>query len=193
VSWYRRKGIWPWFEVGPAEGADALLDALAAEGAWPVGFVHVSAGEPQPVDETPPEGVAVEPVDGDSVGMFAETLMAGRGVDAERLKAAAADLERWHQIPGMFPLLVRAEGVPAGAAVLFVRDGVGLLADSATLVEHRGRGVGTAGLNARVHLAADLGCYVLAGASEFGSATHLDFQRAGLVGGYTRALLHLGG
>src|SRR5882762_8307606 len=37
VRWYRHKGIWPWFDVAPGVGSDHLLDALAAEGAWPIG------------------------------------------------------------------------------------------------------------------------------------------------------------
>ena len=130
VSWYRRKGIWPWFEVGPSEGADALLDALAAEGAWPVASLQVSVGAPGPLgdamgDGRRAEGLSVEPVDGDSVGVFAETLMSGHAVEPDRLKQAAADLDNWHQLPGLFPLLARADGEPAGAAVLFVRDGCG--------------------------------------------------------------------
>jgi GNAT superfamily N-acetyltransferase len=193
VSWYRRKGIWPWFEVGPSEGADTLLDALAAEGAWPVGFVHVSIGAPLPLGDGAAEGLSVEPVDGDSVGVFAEALMLGHAVEADRLKQAAADLDNWHQLPGLFPLLARADGEPAGAAVLFVREGVGLLADASTLLAQRGRGVGAALLAARIQLAAELGCEFVAGFSRFGSTTHLGYQRSGLVSGYTRAVLHLGG
>lgn len=189
VSWYRRRGLWPWFDVGPAEGAEGVLDALAAEGAWPVGFLQVSVGAPRPI---PDDGeIVIEPVDGDTVGRFAATLAEGHSVPDPA--EVALDLGTWHQVPGLFPLLARIDDTLVGAAALYAEGGVGFLADSATLLPHRGRGVGAALLAERVRLAADLGCDVVAGVSRFGSSTHVDLQRAGLGAGYTRAVLHLGG
>jgi len=197
VSWYRRKRIWPWFEVGPGDGAEALLDALAAEGAWPVGFLQVSTGPPGDIadehDGRAGPAVVVEPVDGDAIGGFGTVLAAGHGADPAEHPDAVAEVARWHQVRGMVPLIGRIDGEMAGGAVLYAHDGAALLADSATVLGQRGRGVGTALLAERVRVAAALGCDVLAGTSRFGSPAHAAHQRAGLRGGYTRTVLHLGG
>ncbi len=195
VSWYRRRGIWPWFEVTPAEGADTLLDALAAEGAWPVALAQVAVGVPATPEGAGAPEVTVEPVDGDTIGAFGATRAEGHHlvVEGDEQAEAAADVARWHQHSGMFPLLARVQGEAAGAALLYAHGGVALLADTSTLLAQRGRGVGPALLGERLRLAADLGCDVAAGAAGFGSSTHLGYQRAGLVAGYTRAILHLGG
>ena len=97
VSWYRRKGIWPWFEVGPSEGADALLDALAAEGAWPVSFTQVSVGAPLPLgDGAYRLGIVQRMGDlratlkwADEIGQLAPLSVAGHKIALEQLDDTA--------------------------------------------------------------------------------------------------------
>src|SRR4029077_4956791 len=70
VRWYRHKGIWPWFDVAPGPGSDRLLDALAAEGAWPVGFSGTLVGEVKLTSVPLVGDVSVEAVDDATIDEF---------------------------------------------------------------------------------------------------------------------------
>jgi hypothetical protein len=79
-------------------------------------------------------------------------------------------------------------GQPAGVAILYLKDGFGLLADAATLPAFRGQGCQTILLHHRVVEAARQGCELLTSFVEFGSASHRNVERAGLRVAYTKAL-----
>src|SRR5258705_2513131 len=95
VRWYRHKGIWPWFDVAPGAGSDHLLDALAAEGAWPIGFSGTLVGQVKHTSVPVVGGVTIEKVDGATIVEFAATLVAGHEIDEERHDDAGADVEPW--------------------------------------------------------------------------------------------------
>lgn len=83
--------------------------------------------------------------------------------------------------------LAVCDGQPAGAAGLYVGDGVASLAFGSTLPTFRGRGIQTALLQARLRKAAELGCDLVAAQAALDVQSHRNLQRAGLAIAYTRA------
>jgi GNAT superfamily N-acetyltransferase len=193
VRWYRHKGIWPWFDVAPGPGSDRLLDALAAEGAWPIGFSGTLVGVVKLTSVPIVGDVRIETVDEATIGEFADTLVAGHDTDGQPDDDAAADVQPWLARPGTYLLTARIQGLPAGCAAVYVRDGIALLADAAVRAEARGRGVYHALVGARLQLARHLGCELVSARASFGTPVHRYLQQVGLASGYTRAVLRLGG
>jgi GNAT superfamily N-acetyltransferase len=193
VRWYRHKGIWPWFDVAPGPGSDRLLDALAAEGAWPIGFSGTLVGTVRLTSVPVVGDVRIETVDVATIGEFAETVVAGHATDGQRDDDAVADIRPWLTKPGTYLLTARIQGLPAGCAAMYVRDGIALLADAAVRAEARGRGVYHALVGARLQLARQLGCELVSARAPFGTPVHRYLQQVGLASGYTRAVLRLGG
>jgi GNAT superfamily N-acetyltransferase len=78
------------------------------------------------------------------------------------------------------------KGVPAGAAAMFVHEGVGLLAGASTAPEFRRRGVQAALLAARLTDAARTGCDLAMMVALPGSSSQRNAERRGFRIGYTR-------
>jgi GNAT superfamily N-acetyltransferase len=93
--------------------------------------------------------------------------------------------------PGWHLFLAHDGDEPAGGATLFVHDGIGWLGGAGTRVEHRGRGVQTALLAARIERARELGLEALT--TETGErlpdrpgGSYRNILRAGFVEVYVR-------
>ena len=71
---------------------------------------------------------------------------------------------------------------------LTIGDGLGYLANAATLPAMRGRGCQTALLARRIADAAAAGCDTIASLAEFGSGSQRNLERAGLRVAYTQAV-----
>jgi GNAT superfamily N-acetyltransferase len=193
VRWYRHKGIWPWFDVAPGPGSDRLLDALAAEGAWPIGFSGTLVGEVKVMSAPVVGDVTIETVDAATIEEFAETLVAAHETDEQPHAEAGADVQPWLAAEGSFLVTARIHGLPAGAAAMYVQEGTAFLADAAVRLEGRGRGVYHALVGARLQMARRLGCELVSARAPFGTPVHRYLQQVGLTSGYTRAVLRLGG
>jgi hypothetical protein len=81
--------------------------------------------------------------------------------------------------------------VSAAAAALTVADGIGYLANAATLAAFRHRGCQGALIAARVADAADGGCDLVTSGAKFGSSSQRNLQRAGFRLAYTKPVLRL--
>jgi GNAT superfamily N-acetyltransferase len=94
----------------------------------------------------------------------------------------------WLDQPGWSLFLGRVDGKAAAAAILYLREGFGYLADATTDPAYRGRGLQTALLAHRLRHAADAGAeYVCSGAT-FLSSSHRNMVRAGMTLQFVRAL-----
>lgn len=87
---------------------------------------------------------------------------------------------------GMRCYVAEWNGVPAGAAAMFVHEGVGLLAGASTAPEFRRRGVQAALLAARLTDAAQSGCDLAMMGAAPGSSSQRNAERRGFRIGYTR-------
>jgi hypothetical protein len=79
------------------------------------------------------------------------------------------------------------DDIPAGVGVLYMENGIGLLADAATLPEFRGKGCHTAMIHHRIAQAENQNCDLLTSFVEFGSTSHMNLERAGLRVAYTKS------
>src|SRR5438876_705387 len=80
----------------------------------------------------------------------ADTLLRGFELSEQELPAAVADHAHWAQVDGWHLYLATVDGKPAAAAALTVGDGIGLLANAATMPAFRGRGCQAALIRRRI-------------------------------------------
>lgn len=84
--------------------------------------------------------------------------------------------------------LAQVDDIPAGVGVLYMENGIGLLADAATLPAFRGKGCHTAMIHYRIAQAEKQNCDLLTSFVEFGSTSHMNLERAGLRVAYTKSM-----
>jgi GNAT superfamily N-acetyltransferase len=186
TAFYRRLGVRGWTEVAPAAGVEPLLERLTAAGWAQVGFWSSFHG---PAIARPlPGGVEVVEVGAEDMADFARIHLDGHEVPAENREPGEAALRAWFGRPGWRLYLARVGGVPAASAALTIGDGLGYLANAATLPAMRGRGCQSALLARRIADAAAAGCDTVASLAEFGSGSQRNLERAGLRVAFTQAV-----
>ena len=201
LAWYAGHGVRPWFELVPSDRSEELLPAIGAEA---IGFHAVTYGPvpPRPLRTSPTPTVAnsemkvevVDPGDAETFAVYARTRMEAHELPAELLGQAAADLGGWRTAPRATLYLARADGHAAATAALTTSpDGtIAYLADGATLPAFRGRGLQSALIRRRVADAAAAGAEVACSQASFGSTSHRNLHREGLVHGFTKLVLRRG-
>jgi ribosomal protein S18 acetylase RimI-like enzyme len=190
TAFYRGLGLRGWTEVAPAPGAEELIEQLSAAGWSQTGFWcsfdGPAAAPPAPV------GVEVAEAAEADTAEFARIHLDGHEVPGENRGPAEAAVRAWYGRPGWRLYLARVDGAPAASAALTVADGLGYLANAATLPAMRGRGCQSALLSRRIADAAAAGCESVASLAEFGSGSHRNLERAGLRVAFTQAVWRLG-
>jgi GNAT superfamily N-acetyltransferase len=88
----------------------------------------------------------------------------------------------------LYLCIAHLDDIPAAVGVLYIENGIGLLADAATLPEFRGRGCHTAMVRHRIAEAEKRNCDLLTSFVEFGSTSYLNLERAGLRVAYTKSM-----
>lgn len=189
LAFYRSLGIRPWVELPP--GAEELAAHFAAAGGRPVGAVSVLCGPPVPPPS--PDGVEVRRADPEEAVHVAEILLEGHGVPAEERAVVAPRAAVSDEREDVTFYVARVDGEDAAAAVLFLHQGVGGMANAATVPRFRRRGCQSALLAARIQDAADAGCDVIGSLTTFGSDSERNMERAGLGVVYTKTVWRIGG
>jgi GNAT superfamily N-acetyltransferase len=174
---YGLLGLRPWIEVAPHPEFEAFADALDNNSFRQIGVYSVLAASCALTVRTDGrDDIVIEPARDDESELFGATRAAGYEISPE----AAGDFALWSRIPGVTTYLARRSDEVVGSAALFVQDGVGYLADGATLPAARGHGVQAALIKKRVADATETGCDVVASlASPYGTS-HRNLERGGL-------------
>jgi GNAT superfamily N-acetyltransferase len=155
---------------------------------------RVLPGEIEPV--TPP-GIEIRRAGEDEHDTWVDVVVEGFAHPDEQGVASHEDFprdvvehaERDFAATGLVQYLALRDGTPAGGAGLGINDGVAQLAGSATLPEHRRRGIQSALLAARLRDAAAAGCDLAVVTTQPGSKSQQNVQRRGFHLLYTRAVL----
>jgi hypothetical protein len=165
---YREAGLRPWLELTP--GAEALGGELEQAGAERFDDHVVLVGPP----EAPEPELEVREVEPE---LFARTFVRAVGAPDN----ARASIERWNA--RLYVAFV--DGEPAGAGALNIAEGVGYLANMATIPELRRRGAQTALIRRRIRDAAAAGCTLIATGTS-NPISRRNLERAGLREAYRK-------
>jgi GNAT superfamily N-acetyltransferase len=187
LSYYASAGVDPWVEVAPEPDLDVLGAALAQAGPRFLAFYAVLCGPPE-ARSVPLEVRRANGAEAEAAGRL---LLAAREVPEAVASAHGRALAAAVEQAGGWLYVALVDGVEAAAAVLTISDGVGFLANAATLPELRGRGCQTALVAARLTDAAGAGCDLVASGAAFGSQSQRNLERAGLRVAYTKPVVRL--
>ena len=193
AEWYRSLRLRFWVEIVPVEGADELEGALERAGAEAVGrhsavWAECVGGHGAPAASGP---VSVSEVQPPEVHGVVTTLLDGHEVPREA--RGRLDLHsHWPAIAGWRFYRAVVDGEAAGAGVLRLGEGVGLLANASTVPRFRRRGVQTVLIQRRLADAVSSGCDLLTSQAADGSPSLRNLERAGLHPAYTKTVWRLG-
>jgi ribosomal protein S18 acetylase RimI-like enzyme len=172
----------------PGHYTESLGRELTRLGFFQSGF-HVSLiGAPAkaPFDSEP---VTIEQVtSAETMEDYLDAYVAGWGIAENEQARFKVNVRPWLNQAGWTLYLGRFNGQPAAAATLYLKDGIGYLADAATDPKFRGHGLQSGLLQRRISDAAAAGAdTVFGGASPF-STSHRNMERAGMRVQFVRAL-----
>jgi hypothetical protein len=88
----------------------------------------------------------------------------------------------------LYLCIAHIDDTPAGVGILYMENGIGLLADATTLPDFRGKGCHTAMIHHRIIQAENHNCDLLTSFVEFGSTSHMNLEKAGLRVAYTKSM-----
>ncbi len=174
-------------EVSPFAGAE-LIAKLCDAGYRPIELTSVmflELGTDRPKRAL--EAIATRIAEPSEADVWAATSAKGWSTEA-------AELEEFMRgfgfisanCDGGFPYLAEIDGVPAAAGMLFLFDGVALLAGASTVSEYRRRGVQSALLADRLDYAAERGCRIAMMCASPGSQSQRNAEKNGFRIAYTR-------
>ncbi len=142
--------------------------------------------DPVPLPELS-EGATVELATGDIRDLWGETLNLGHDYKAGHARghvyAAAIGAPNWRHY------LIRVDGQPAAASVLYIAADTGQCFVTATIPEFRSRGFQTYFVNRRLRDALEAGCTMAATQTVIGNASARNMERAGCTLLYQRPIL----
>jgi GNAT superfamily N-acetyltransferase len=145
----------------------------------------------------PPAGVEVRPCRDDESDTALDILLEavltpdteGAATDEDFPREALGNAIRDMEAAGTRRYLALIDGVPVGTGALRISDGVAYFAGTATLAQHRRRGVQTALITSRLAIARSAGCDIATVTTGPGTRSQQNVQRRGFDLLYTRALL----
>ncbi|MDQ3397746.1 MAG: GNAT family N-acetyltransferase [Deinococcota bacterium] len=167
----------------------SFLELLGRRGYGIKKFYNVYARSIFPSERLPPEAeVSVRPLNADEADLWTATVTDNptSGPDPAIMKLAALAFNR----PGVRCYLAELAGEPAGAAALYMREGLASPMFAFTRPDFRRRGVQTALLQARLAAAARAGCdLATTTTSPPGNTSQRNLQRAGFGIVYTKMVM----
>lgn len=178
------------FEIMPGNMNSSLASKLHKLEFCQMGFNTAVYGQPSLiVDASPNEQIKVREVQVDEMDLFLDLYQDGFGLprlNAEERQAVLKWIDRAKL--NLCLCIAYMDDLPAGVSILYMKDGIGLLADATTLLNFRGKGCHTAMIQHRILQAKKRRCDLLTSFVEFGSTSHLNLEKVGLRVAYTKAL-----
>ena len=134
-----------------------------------------------------PAGATIERASTGIRDLWGDALNLGHDYDAGHARGHvyAAAIEE----PGWLHYLIRVDGEPAAASVLYLAGDTGQLFVTATRPEFRGRGFQTYFIARRLHDAREAGCTMAATQTVLDNASPRNMERKGFTLLYTRQIL----
>lgn len=191
LDFYSSRDIPARFEITPTKSTTELLRTLSINGYFQSGF-HTSLYQSMDVDlklnNEPQPSILIEEISKNDFDIYGEIYTKGFGMPSF-LKGNVTENNKILLNNGKWTFyMASVKGEPAGVGVLFVKNGVGTLAASATVPELRNKGVQTALIKKRIEKAIELNYTLIVGQAAYGSVSQKNMERAGLKIAYTNAI-----
>jgi hypothetical protein len=190
IDFFRQHRLSFRFEITPGNINSRLASHLHKLGFCQTGFNTAVYGQPSVTSRVlPNKQVNVREVHPGEIDLFLDLYQDGFGLprlNRDERRAVTAWLEQAKL--NLYLCAAHVNAVPAGVGVLYINNGIGLLADATTLPEFRGKGCHAAMIHHRIVQAAERDCNLLTGFVEFGSVSHRNLESAGLRIAYTKAM-----
>jgi GNAT superfamily N-acetyltransferase len=135
------------------------------------------------------EAFAIRPAQPDEAKLWTRTVAQGFAEHFPVTPEMLDVMEGFFLGKNSRPFLALVDGEAAGGAAMTIHDGVCGLFGASTLPAHRGRGIQTALLAARIAVAANEGCDLAVSIAQPGSISHRNIERGGFRVAYTRTKL----
>lgn len=178
------------FEIMPGNLNSSLASRLHKLRFCQMGFNTAVYGKPSLTEKTSPnKQVKIREVQPNEIDVFLDLYQ--DGFDLPRLNNIEKDaVLSWLQRArsSLYLCIAHIDDTPAGVGILYMENGMGLLADATTLPEFRSKGCHTAMIHHRIAQAEKRNCDLLTSFVEFGSTSHLNLERAGLRVAYTKSM-----
>lgn len=176
-------------EISPMAD-DSLLSLLNARGYQPIELTSVMFQEITAKNLPDlPVGHAIKTriIESDEVDVWAQTSANAWGAEMKELSDFMFGFGQISaQCDGGFPFIAELEDKPISTGMLFIYDGVAILAGASTIVEARKKGAQTALLDARLRFASEQGCNFAMMCAAPGSQSQRNAQKNGFQIAYTR-------
>jgi GNAT superfamily N-acetyltransferase len=178
------------FEIMPGSLNSSLASRLHKLRFSQMGFNTAVYGIPAlAVKPSSNEQLRIREVQPNEIDLFLDLYQDGFGLPRLNNKEREAVLSWLNRAKSnLYLCIAHIDDLPAGAGILYMENGIGLLADAATLPEFRSRGCHSAMIHHRIAQAEKRGCDLLTSFVEFGSTSHLNLERAGLRVAYTKSM-----
>jgi GNAT superfamily N-acetyltransferase len=178
------------FEIMPGNLNSSLASRLHKLGFCQMSFNTALYGQPSlAVKTSSMEQIKVRKIQPNEIDLFLDLYQ--DGFELPRLR----DLEKeavlfWlkRAKSSLYLCIAHVDDMPAGVGILYMENGIGLLADATTLPDFRGKGCHTAMIQHRITQAQKRNCDLLTSFVEFGSTSHLNLEKAGLRVAYTKSM-----
>lgn len=178
------------FEIMPGNLNSSLASHLHKLRFSQMSFNAALYGQPSLAVKTQAnEQIKVNEVQPNEIDLFLDLYQDGFGLP--RLKEFEREaVLSWLQKAksSLYLCIAHIDDMPAGVGILYMENGIGLLADATTLPDVRGKGCHTAMIEHRIIQAENRNCDLLTSFVEFGSTSHMSLERAGLRVAYTKSM-----
>jgi hypothetical protein len=178
------------FEIMPGNLNSSLASRLHRLRFCQMSFNTAVYGQPALVtSRSVSEQIKIREIQSNEVDLFLDLYQDGFGLPRLNSRERDAVLSWFERAkPNLYLCLAQVDDIPAGVGVLYMENGVGLLADAATLPAFRGIGCHSAMIHHRIAHAKKQECDLLTSFVEFGSTSHFNLERAGLRVAYTKSM-----
>ncbi|WP_257351225.1 GNAT family N-acetyltransferase [Pseudalkalibacillus decolorationis] len=191
LDFYLERDIPARFELTPANSTTDLLRTLSKKGYFHSGF-HTALYRNLNVDlilnKELNSSIRIEEIKKDEFDTFGEIYTKGFNMPSFLKEHVTENNKVLDDKDNWTFYVASVEGEPAGVGVLFVKNGIGTLAASATVPELRNKGVQSALINKRIETAIKLNCNLIVGQAAYGSVSQKNMERAGMKIAYTNAI-----
>jgi GNAT superfamily N-acetyltransferase len=189
-AFYRERGIVPRIDFGPL--VDPSLPAELQKRGYVLSeffsLLVFPLADFSPAAE-PPAGIEIRPSRSDEADLWLNLSAAGFSDGQAPTEADLDILGPNFCAPGALTYLALVDGVPAGTGGAYLHQAGAEMGGASTLPQFRRRGIQRALLEARMQAARQHGCQWAIVATDPGSASQRNVQRAGYELAYTRVVV----